>query len=425
MTTNEKAPEPTFAEFAAMVTDTSLTPLQEDMCAVVVGAPPEKVDWTHIDVTPGVIVPDDSAQVILATGVSRCIGAAEPEITFTETVSSGVVTATEAYVQAIQENIKVGELPHPAKVQAPAEISAAQLSAAMKSQSTMLTASASEHQVNAANQIVLKKAAQRSFDKAMKRPKASPLLNSLIGNVVKETKQKNDGMRWEQLTSFHNQLAMYLYSTSMISDFMRNEPLCSLVADKAHLLKLTMGLIKDLDIVNKRMKANREQYSAKNGAVVSDEDHFLAFGIYDEYISIQLDIVNSLMPVSDEIMEIFTVAEKLLISLQEKAKLEHPSVTIDPAGGESVTTSTMVEILPDEQAAVIDTAVGHQHPDAIIALKSSNVWLKDVIAHTSATTPEEINCDFNCEFTTPRGLNVGVLQLDDTPFQSTAPNEQK
>lgn len=208
-------------------------------------------------------------------------------------------------------------------------------------------------------------AAKRMHEKSSQAPKASPLLNSLIKKVVKEQDAKAETMRWEHLVNMHSQINAYLYNLTSISAFMRNKILLAEVAEKEKLLRLTKVLASDMGEIQKRTMANSEQYPIKTGEITDDQDMLMAIGIYEVYNQILLDIVNNLMPISDQVMEMFTVAERIIVekeklilasqSDQAQADLVDPAVISDVPVKE-VVAETVTEAVAQTYEAPVASA---------------------------------------------------------------------
>lgn len=208
-------------------------------------------------------------------------------------------------------------------------------------------------------------AAKRMHEKSSQAPKDSPLLNSLIKKVVKEQDAKTETMRWEHLVNMHSQINAYLYNLTSISAFMRNKILLAEVADKEKLLRLTKVLASDMGEIQKRTMANSEQYPIKTGEITDDQDMLMAIGIYEVYNQILLDIVNNLMPISDQVMEMFTVAERIIVekekliltsqSDQAQADLVDPAVISDVPVKE-VVAETVTEAVAQTYEAPVASA---------------------------------------------------------------------
>ena len=208
-------------------------------------------------------------------------------------------------------------------------------------------------------------AARRLHKNAQNQPKASPLMNMLIKRVVKEQDNKSNTMRWEHLVNMHSQIGEYLLNLTTIASFMRNKTLIAHIEDKELLLRLVKILAKDMVEIQKRAMANAEQYPIKSGEITDDEDMLKAIGIYEVYNQILLDIVNVVMPISNQVMEIFTVAERIIVEKEAiilaqqeataAAALVDPTVISDVAVKEVVVEETVTEVAASIAESVVIT----------------------------------------------------------------------
>lgn len=196
--------------------------------------------------------------------------------------------------------------------------------------------------------------AKRMHEKSQKKAQASTLLNSLIKKVVKEQDAKSDSMRWEHLVNMHNQIGAYLLNLTSLAAFMRNKVLLNEVTDKPLMLRLVSALARDMATVQKRANANANEYPIKSGEIVSDEDMLKAIGIYEVYNQILIDIAENLMPISNQVFEMFTLAEHAVIAKEAIILAEQAAGLTDPKVISDVQAHAPTEEVPTEMAPVAE-----------------------------------------------------------------------